>query len=91
MVEVLDAEGLLVPLGLDPKVRDAARRLHLVLKSKNKVFFHLIPKLCTYCYVPLMDVMARFFPNSYAATGNETRITSVAPLLRDLNPGRFID
>ena len=80
MVEVLDAEGLLVPLGLDPKVRDAARRLHLVLKSKNKVFFHLIPK-------HLKNGATGIFPNSYATTGNLTQDSSVTPLLRNLNPG----
>ena len=30
-----------------------------------------------------------FFPTSYAVTGNQTHISSVAPLLRDLNPGCF--
>ena len=29
------------------------------------------------------------FPNSYAATGNQIHVSSVAPLLRDLNSGRF--
>ena len=27
-----------------------------------------------------------FFPTSYAATGNQTHVSSVAPLLRDLKP-----
>ena len=38
-----------------------------------------------------MDRVARIFLTSYAATGNQTHVSSVAPLLRDLNPGRFTD
>ena len=32
-----------------------------------------------------------FFPYSYAPTGIWTDVSSVAPLFRDLNPGRFTD
>ena len=32
-----------------------------------------------------------FYPNSYAATGNQTHVSLVAPLLRDLNTGCFTD
>ena len=37
--------------------------------------------------------MARlgFFPTSYAAIENQTHVSSAAPLLRALNPGRFTD
>ena len=31
-------------------------------------------------YVRLIDGTARIFPNSYAATGNQTHISSIAPL-----------
>ena len=52
------------------------------------VFFHLLPKQCPYFYVRVIDSTAGiFFPNSYAATGNQTHVSSVASLLRDLNPG----
>ena len=54
-------------------------------------FFHLLPKPHTYFYVRLIDGAARIFPTSYAATGNQTHVSSVAPLVRDLNPGRFTD
>ena len=57
----------------------------------KEIFFHLLPKLRTYFYVGLIDGAARIFPTSYAATGNRTHASSVAPLLRDLNPGRFTD
>ena len=43
---------------------------------------------CTSMYAAV-DGVARIFPTSYAATGNQTHISSVALLLRDLNPGRF--
>ena len=33
----------------------------------------------------------RFFPNSYAPTGNWTHASLVAPILEDLNPERFTD
>ena len=52
-------------------------------------FFHPLPKPRTYIYVRLIDGTARIFPNSYAATGNWTHISSVAPLSRDLNLGCF--
>ena len=32
-----------------------------------------------------------FFPNSYAVTVNQTHVSSVEPLLRYLNLGRFTD
>ena len=46
---------------------------------------YLLPKPRTSFYVHLI---ARL-PASYAATGNRTHVSSVAPLLRDLNPGRL--
>ena len=52
-------------------------------------FFHLLPKLRTYLYVPNKDGAARIFPNSDAVIGNQTHVSSVAPLLKDLNPGCF--
>ena len=66
-------------------------RWRKIEKSQLRRFFHLLPKLRTYFYVCLIDGSARIFPTSYAATGNWTHISSVAPLLRDLNPRRFID
>ena len=45
---------------------------------------HLFPKPCTYFYVRLIDGVARIFPTSFALTGNWTRVSSVAPLLRTL-------
>ena len=36
-----------------------------------------------------IDGAAMIFPTSYAATGNQTIISSVEPLLRDLKAGRF--
>ena len=39
----------------------------------------------------LKDGAPRIFPISYAATGNQTHFSSVAPLLRDLNPECFTD
>ena len=55
------------------------------------VFFHLPPKLGTNFYVRLIDGAARIFPTSHATTGNQTHVSSVAPLLRDINPVRFSD
>ena len=56
-----------------------------------KDFFLLLPKTRTYFCVRLIDGTARIFPTSYAATEIQTHVSSVAPLLRDLNPGRFTD
>ena len=42
-------------------------------------FSHLLRKPRTYFCVHLMDGAARIFPNSYAATGNRTRVSRVAP------------
>ena len=58
---------------------------------KFRFFSHLLPKPPTYFYVHLIDGAARIFPNSYAATGNRTHVSSVAHLLRDFNPGCFTD
>ena len=55
------------------------------------LFSRLLPKLRTYFCVQLIDGLARIFHNSFTATGNRTLVSSVAPLLRDLNLGRFID
>ena len=55
------------------------------------IFSHLLPKLCTYFNVCLIDSATRIFSTSYAATRNWTKVRSVAPILRDLNPGRFTD
>ena len=56
----------------------------------NLIFLFLsLPKQRTYYYVCLIDGTARFFPNSYPATGNQTHVSSVAPLLMDLKSGRF--
>ena len=53
-------------------------------------FFHLLPRPSNYFYVCLIDRVARIFPNSYyAATGNLTQISSIAPLLRLFNPRCF--
>ena len=40
---------------------------------------------------PLIDGAARIFPNYYSVTENQTRVSSVASLLSDLNPGYFTD
>ena len=39
----------------------------------------LITKLGTYFNVRLIDGATRIFPNSYAATGNRTHVSRVAP------------
>ena len=57
--------------------------LMMAMAKVCAVFFHLLPKL----YVCLIDGAARFFPNSYVATGIWTHVSSVAPLLRDFHPG----
>ena len=54
-------------------------------------FSHLLPKPRTYFYVCLIDGTARIFPTSYAATKNRIHISSVEPLLKDLNPGHYTD
>ena len=51
-------------------------------------FSRLLPKPQTYFYVHLINGEARIFPNSYAATGNQTQVISVAPLFA---PGHFTD
>ena len=71
------------------RLRDHARASARATLASESHFFHLISKLRTHFYVPLTYGAARIFPDSYAATGNQTRISSVAPLLRDLNPGHF--
>ena len=45
----------------------------------------------TYFYIFLVDGVARIFPTSCATTGNQTQVSSVAPLVRDPHPGRFTD
>ena len=56
-----------------PIVRETASR------RQSHTFFHLLPKPGTYFYVHLMDGAARIFPYSYAATGNQTHVSRVAP------------
>ena len=52
-------------------------------------FFHLLPQ--TYSCVHLKSRLARIYPTSNAATGNQTHVSSVVPLLWDLNPECFTD
>ena len=63
----------------------------LVRDNLLTYFFHLLPKLLTYSYVELLDGMARIYPTCNATTGNRSHVSSAAPLLGVLNPGRFID
>ena len=53
--------------------------------------FDLLPKPRIYFYVCLIDGATRIFPTSLATTGNQTHVSSVPSLLRDLDPGRFTD
>ena len=48
-------------------------------RNSYQLFSHLLPKPRTYVYVRLIDGAARIFPNSYAATGNQTHVSRVAP------------
>ena len=52
---------------------------------------HLLPRQRTFFNVCLIDGAARIFPNSCAPCWNQIHISSVAPLLRDLNQGCFTD
>ena len=54
-------------------------------------FSHLHPKRHTYFYFCLIDGTTRIFSELLCRNWNRTRISSVAPCLRDLNPGRFTD
>ena len=51
--------------------------------TKNKLFFHLLPKPRTYFCVRLIDGTARIFLTSYASIGNQNHVSPVAPRLRD--------
>ena len=58
--------------------------LHFVSQSISiaEVFFlyHLLHKPRTYFHVCLKMVRLEFFPTSYAATWNQTHLSSVSPL-----------
>ena len=57
----------------------------------DAICFDLLPKPRIYFYVCLIDGATKIFPTSYAASGNQTQVSSVPPLLRDLNPGSVTD
>ena len=61
------------------------------LRGSEDFLFHLLSKLCTFFNVRLIDGPAGIFPTSYAMTGNQTHVSSVSLLLRDLIPERFTD
>ena len=55
-----------------------------------RIGFFILPKLRNYNLIRLIDGAARIFPTTYAATGNQTHVSSFAHLsLRPLNSGRF--
>ena len=69
-------------------------RIKLIDKTVNCFFLLLAQsallslRTCVLSLTPT-DGMARIFStNSYAVTGKLTHVSSVAPLLRDLNSGR---
>ena len=62
-----------------------------VPKIIAKFFLIYFPKARSYCFVRLIDGAARIFPTSYAVTRNRAQASSVAPVLRAINPGRFTD
>ena len=55
----------------------------------SKMFFS--SSTSSYFHVRLIDRLAWIFLTSWAATENQTHVSSVAPLWRNLNPGRFTD
>ena len=54
-------------------------------------FFNLLPTLCTYFHVYLIDGAARIFPTSHAATENQTNVSSATPLFEGFKQGCFTD
>ena len=70
----------------------ATLALDLFLALALNIFYLNLDKFFpTYFNVSLIAGAARIFPTSNAATGSQTHVSSVAPLLRDLNPGPFTD
>ena len=66
----------------------ASSKCHLFLLLAQSA--HLYLRTCVLPHTPIDGVAKIFlFPNSYATAGNWTQNSSVAPLLRDLNSGRF--
>ena len=63
-------------------------RVWTELGCSTWLFFLLLPKPRTLCS-PHKRSGQDFFPTSYATIGNRTHVSLAAPLVRDLNPGRF--
>ena len=79
----------LAPMHADKCLHQLSRTFLMVTGAEPKslmVFFQVLPKLRIYLYVRLINGAAGIFLTSYAATGNRTCISLVAPLMRDLNP-----
>ena len=69
---------------------DVSTRLRLTC-LKRKIFFIYFPnRKLTFIFASLMARLG-LFPTFQEVTGNYTHVSSVTPLVRDLNPGCFTD
>ena len=88
-VQVFPALGIRVELvvidhylALKKEPVKAASRILIFLLLAQSV--HLFLMRCVTPHIPTDGLASILSPNSCAATGNQTRVSSVAPLLRDL-------